>query len=104
MVPQPSRNAVDALPCDAQETGVPYDAAIERPFWDIFAPPFDMGSEPWQAARDVAARAGEFVVRGCTVRGALQMGQFTLAFRRARNLASYECGLQRCLGSKMPRL
>ena len=64
-----------------QYTGIGYEAATARPFWELFQPPFELGSEPWNAMLDVAERAGEFAVRGCTLADAPHRGQFTITFR-----------------------
>ena len=64
-----------------QETGIGYEAAIARPFWELFQLPFELGSEPWRAMLDVAERAGEFAVRGCTLADAPHRGLFTITFR-----------------------
>jgi hypothetical protein len=54
---------------------------VARPFWTLFQPPFELGGEPWRAMLDVAERAGEFAVRGCTLADAPHAGSFTITFR-----------------------
>lgn len=34
-----------------QATDLPFNVAIEAPFWELFQPPFAIGSEAWQAAQ-----------------------------------------------------
>jgi hypothetical protein len=73
--------SVTSCPLHAQETGIDYDTAIAVPFWELFQPPFELGSEPWHAMLDVAERGGEFAIRGCTLPDAPHRGSFTITFR-----------------------
>mmetsp|Transcript_14760 Transcript_14760/g.44574 ORF Transcript_14760/g.44574 Transcript_14760/m.44574 type:complete len:866 (+) Transcript_14760:431-3028(+) len=67
----------------SEATDLPFNVAIEAPFWELFQPPFAIGSEAWQAAQEMVAQAGEFVVKGCFVPRAPDLGPFTLSFRPA---------------------
>ena len=79
------------LPLRAQETGITYEAAVARPFWELFQPPFELGGEPWRAMLDVAERAGEFAIRGCTLADAPHAGSFTITFRCGRSTGGRQC-------------
>ena len=81
----------------AQETGITYEAAVARPFWELFQPPFELGGEPWRAMLDVAERAGEFAIRGCTLADSPHAGSFTITFRcgHASAAQAHACTLGR---------
>lgn len=66
-----------------QVTGIRQAAALERPLWELFLRPFGDESDAWLAAREVAARGDEFIVRACRVADAPELGTFSLQFRCA---------------------
>lgn len=50
-----------------QATDLPFNVAIEAPFWELFQPPYAIGSEAWQAAQ-VCRLSPD--VRSCALSGA----------------------------------
>lgn len=65
-----------------EETVSSYEGVMKVPFWELFQPPYDIGSEAWDASEDMVRGGGEFVVRGCTISGRPGY-QYTLSFRPA---------------------
>jgi len=76
-----TRHRTHPVRLECVEAGTGPAAALEKPLWELFRRPFDDESTAWLAAREVAARGDEFIVRACRVAGEPELGTFSLQFR-----------------------